>query len=75
MPIKCIKLAESVLDNSCLDFRGYDDGPDNWECSMCGRQTEAEYDPPGKMKRVSMNNLAHEEDCPYVLAKELLSGI
>jgi len=72
MAQKCIDLAESVLANSCLDFKPDSGGPDYWECSMCYTSTKVIYDPPGKMQTVSMNDLEHDDDCPYILANRLL---
>lgn len=72
MAKQCIELAESVLSSTCLDFKPDNDGPDYWECSMCYRSTEAVYSPPGKMKQISINDLDHEDDCPYILASSLL---
>ena len=72
MAQKCIALAEGVLANAFLDFQPDGGGPDHWECSMCGSSIIAPYDPPGSLVRKTLKDISHEEDCPYVLAKELL---
>ena len=70
-----MELAESVLANSYMDFQPDGGGPDHWHCSMCDSSIIALYDPPGTLKKYTMKDIAHEEDCPYILAKELLGEV
>lgn len=68
MPKQCIELCESILEYARIMFEPHSCGPDMRVCNMCESEIEDTYE----NDKYELENFPHEDDCPYVLAKELL---
>lgn len=60
------KLCKKIMELTPEYIYG-DNGPDEYECPLCGKTENS--------SRPTMNEFSHDIDCPYLIAKDLMTGV
>lgn len=49
----------------------YDSEPNSITCSMCGSSASTPYEPGASLSDLTLEDIVHNTDCPYMLALEI----